>query len=390
MKIIYIANARIPTEKAHGYQICKMCEEFANLGHEVELWHPSRKNNISDDLFSYYKLASNFTEREIKSYDFIGNFGFYGPLRLYLQVLFFLVKLLILKIPADALVYTRSPEIAWLCKLKKIKVVYECHALPAKRKKIFLFLVGQSDVISVLTRRVKEWFTTNKIDAKKIIVSPDAVDLKVFDINLSQTEARQKFSLPVNAYIVGYTGNFKTQDMEKGISDVILAVKEIVAKKILEKDLLFVAVGGSEADVTYYKAMAETNNISDKCLFLPRTDLEGLAQYQKAFDALIIPFPFNKHYAYYTSPLKMFEYMAAKKPIIASDLPSLKEILDKDSAFFFLPGDYQSLARAIGEVQADPTRAATVASTVYSKVKDYSWNRRAEKIIDFINNKNFA
>ena len=37
MKIKYITNARIPTEKAHGYQICKMCEEFGRVGVEVEL-----------------------------------------------------------------------------------------------------------------------------------------------------------------------------------------------------------------------------------------------------------------------------------------------------------------------------------------------------------------
>ncbi len=52
MKLVYIANVRIPTEKAHGYQICKMCEEFSSQGIKVELWVPTRENNIKEDQIS--------------------------------------------------------------------------------------------------------------------------------------------------------------------------------------------------------------------------------------------------------------------------------------------------------------------------------------------------
>ena len=56
MKILYIANARIPTEKAHGFQICKMCEQLSLQGAEVELIVPKRKNKITQDVFQYYDL----------------------------------------------------------------------------------------------------------------------------------------------------------------------------------------------------------------------------------------------------------------------------------------------------------------------------------------------
>ena len=56
MKILYMANARIPTEKAHGYQICKMCEEFSSAGVEVELWAPTRENSIKKNAFDFYNL----------------------------------------------------------------------------------------------------------------------------------------------------------------------------------------------------------------------------------------------------------------------------------------------------------------------------------------------
>ena len=65
MKILYIANARMPTEKAHGIQIMKTCEAFAELGHEVELILPWRFNPIKEDIFEYYNVKKNF---KIKKY----------------------------------------------------------------------------------------------------------------------------------------------------------------------------------------------------------------------------------------------------------------------------------------------------------------------------------
>ena len=71
MKIIYITNSRVPTEKAYGYQISKMCEEFADAKNEVELWTPVRQSNIKEDIFSFYNIKNNFKIKEIKSFDFL-------------------------------------------------------------------------------------------------------------------------------------------------------------------------------------------------------------------------------------------------------------------------------------------------------------------------------
>ena len=58
MKITYLANIRIPTEKAHGIQIMKMCQAFANQGVRVELVVPKRKNQIRKEAFELIALAS--------------------------------------------------------------------------------------------------------------------------------------------------------------------------------------------------------------------------------------------------------------------------------------------------------------------------------------------
>ena len=60
MKLIYISNSRIPTEKAYGVQIVKMCEAFAKNGIDVTLLIPKRRSNTDKDLFSYYGVAPIF------------------------------------------------------------------------------------------------------------------------------------------------------------------------------------------------------------------------------------------------------------------------------------------------------------------------------------------
>ena len=70
MNILYIANLRLPTEKAYGLQIVKMCEAFANLDLHTTLLVPSRNNQIKKSIFEYYNVKGNFTFKKAWSPDF--------------------------------------------------------------------------------------------------------------------------------------------------------------------------------------------------------------------------------------------------------------------------------------------------------------------------------
>ena len=65
MKLLYLANARIPTEKAHGLQIMQNCEAFADHGAAVSLWAARRVNthamNQIDDPWTHYGVTRNFS-----------------------------------------------------------------------------------------------------------------------------------------------------------------------------------------------------------------------------------------------------------------------------------------------------------------------------------------
>src|SRR3989344_4089836 len=69
MRILYLANVRLPTERAHGVQIMKMCEAFANLGHTVELFIPRTFNHLTEDPFDWYAVKRVFRLRTVPSFD---------------------------------------------------------------------------------------------------------------------------------------------------------------------------------------------------------------------------------------------------------------------------------------------------------------------------------
>jgi glycosyltransferase involved in cell wall biosynthesis len=266
---------------------------------------------------------------------------------------------------------------------RKVKFVYEIHSLLSRNRidsfvdRTLSFFVNR--FIFVTKNLQERYMKKYRIDYSRTIVAPDAVDLNIFDLNLTADEARKKLSLPLDKKILCYTGRFKTMEMDKGINDIIKAVKELD-----NDDILFLAAGGSDKEIDYYKNIIEKSNMQKQIKLIGSRPQTGLAIYQKAADVLLMPFPYNKHYAYYMSPLKMFEYMAARRPIIASNLPSIKEILNDQNAVFCQPDNPSDLARAIGKVLNDHQHSESISGQAYRDVQNYTWAKRVEKILQFI------
>ena len=103
----------------------------------------------------------------------------------------------------------------------------------------------------------------------------------------------------------------------------------------------------------------------------------------RACDVTTIPWAWTEFSAYYTSPLKLFEYMAAGVPIVASRLPSLGEVLRHDeNGWLVEPGDPVALAEGIDEVLSDGDRSASLARQAAVDVQRYSWSNRGAQILD--------
>jgi len=86
----------------------------------------------------------------------------------------------------------------------------------------------------------------------------------------------------------------------------------------------------------------------------------------------------------FTSPIKLFEYMAAGCAVVAADLAPLREVLADDEAAWFRAGDAADLARALRALAADPARARAMGERLREKSAIYTWQARAEKLRDFL------
>ncbi|HWP61289.1 MAG TPA: glycosyltransferase [Candidatus Paceibacterota bacterium] len=374
MKIIYLANARIPTEKAHGIAIMRSCEAFARAGSAASLVVPRRRSS-SPDAFAHYGVEKNFRLIFLPTldlYDFVPD-----KLAFALQVSTFYVSaaLWLLFQSRANLIYTREPFPLRFSMLG-FRVAFECHRI-SRRRKAFFAAAKRAEKIIVISKALRDIFVSAGFIEKEILVAPSGVNLSVFDIETSKETARQELQLPLDAKIALYTGNFTTMGEDKGIGDIIEALKSA-------PEILFVAVGGSDEDIKRYEMKAREAGVQERVLLRGNAPQKRLALYQKAADVLLMPFPDTPHYRMHMSPVKMFEYMAADRPIIASDLPTIREVLNEQNALLVPPGDTRALALAMQLLFAQPELAARLSGRAHGDVAAYSWQERTRRVLQFL------
>ena len=379
MNLIYIANSRIPTNKAHGFQVMKMCEAFSNAGIEVELLAPRRFNSIKENPFSYYNIRETFKIRKTFVIDLIPLSKYLGAFANFVESITFALFSLSGLSRADAdVIYTRDQFSGWFLSFFKKRFVYEVHSFP-RHVALYRRIWKKAHKIIVITSALKNLVIKEGIPENKILIAPDAVDLKIFEsINADKDELRAELNLPKDSFLVGYVGKFKTLEMEKGIKTMIEALP------LSGNETKMVFVGGEESEIKEYKMFSNRFNVLPQCIFISYQPHAKVIRYIKAMDALVIPFPNKPHYAFYASPLKLFEYMASGRPIIASSLPALREILNDKNALFFKPDDAPDLARAIKMLKSSQMLGYHLSQQALADVQQYTWQKRAKNILNFI------
>lgn len=371
-KLLYIANLRLPTEKAYGIQIAKMCEAFASEDVEVILIYPFRKTPITDDFNIYYSVKNNFKIKMLWAPDFY----FPGKLdraSVLLKDFISGITLAIYGLFSGAdIIYSRDEWPLYFLSFLKKNLVYESHRF-SERRGIFYKRFKNLKTI-VITKQSKEDLIKIGFKTENILVAPDGVNLEEFNINLSKEQARTKVGLPPDRKIAMYTGHL----FEWKGANVLLET----ARKL--PDVLFVFVGGMEHDIKKFREEAKSlNNV----LILGQRPHKEIPAYLKAADVLVLPNSGKEEISrYYTSPLKMFEYMASGRPIVASKLSSISEILNDRNSVLVKPDDVDSLMAGIKKLLDNKAFGEELAKKALEDVQNYAWQKRAAKILDFIIN----
>ncbi len=377
MKIFYIVHTRMPTDKAYGLTIVRSCESFAVGGAEVTLVMPSLTTHERGDIFERYHVAHVFNVRHLFVLDFLRING--GRMMFALRIVSFYASAffyMLFRSRKNTVIYTRDVPLIELFSRIGFSVVYECHLISNNRAAFFRRCRHARHIITI-SDALKLAFVAEGFEAANIMVAPSGVDVGIFGNKVEKSQARRELSLPPDAKIVLYTGNFTTMGADKGITDIILALKEI-------PDVLFAAVGGADPDIARYRALAAQQRVDERVLLFGHSSQTTLARYQQAADVLLMPFPDTPHYRNHMSPVKMFEYMASGRPIIASDLPTIREVLTEQNAVIVPPGDPQAIAGAIQTLLNDPAQAEVCAAQAREDVDQYTWQNRAARILAFI------
>jgi glycosyltransferase involved in cell wall biosynthesis len=213
-----------------------------------------------------------------------------------------------------------------------------------------------------------------RFNADEVVIAPNGVDLERFaSLPATPELARQKLDLP-SAPTVMCTGHLYAG---RG-ADLFLAL----AKEIPQAS--FVWVGGRPEDIEIWKSRVESDNVTFTG-FIPNQDLP---LYQSAADVLLMPYSRSimgssgtADSASVASPMKMFEYMAAGRAIVTTDLPVIKEVLNEKNAVFCVPNDLEDWKSKIEELLTNESRRDELGKQALQDVRGYTWLARAEKVM---------
>ena len=361
MRLNYIANIRFPTEKAHGYQIARVCTELRAQGVDVTLYVPRRRNTIEQPWYTFYGLPQDLPVVYVPCVDLMMGNAIVDRIAFFIQLVTFGIALCFYTLDKKVPIMTRDKGLVWFFGILGFRVVFNAHraaATPATARML-------ARVAGVVSNSRGTADALVPIVTAPIIVIPNGSDENPYRTTPAST-LRAELSLPDDVTIVLYSGHLYSW---KG-------AETLFAAAVLEKEnnsILFVCVGGLPQDVTQYRSKALEQGLSN-IRYLGHQEKSSIPKYLAAADILVLPnTDEHEESRTQTSPLKLFEYLAAGKPIVVSDLPSLRSVVSDEEVVFVLPGDAKGLVGAIQGLMLDPVRRSALSEKSLSASARFTW-----------------
>jgi glycosyltransferase involved in cell wall biosynthesis len=384
VRILYFADIRFPLERANGVQTMQTCWALAARGHRVALVVRPDTSDTARDPFSFYGLPAN----PALSIEHVRAAG--PPAMRRAVYLMRAVARTLGRKRADAIL-TRDLGVAGallsLPRSLRPPVVYESHGFAPEVGRALPDLVTGAAAASGakqrrlanreqrVWRRAEGYVTITEALAAELAamfggretraVVPDGVRLDP-DRRFVPHAARRPPT-------VGYAGNLYPW---KGVDILLRALARL-------PDVGGLIIGGhpAEPDIGRLEALAAELGLRERVTFTGHVDPPQVMTRLGEADVLVLPNTATAISSRYTSPLKLFEYLAAARPIVASNLPALGEVLhDGTTALLVTPGDPDALAHGVRRVLDDAGLAGRLARGAFDAAADYTWDRRAERL----------
>jgi len=347
--VVYLGRSRLQRNRANLIQTLQMMEAFHQTGVDATLYLPPWPRSL--DLPSRLR-----------------DFGIESPLDIRSSWLLHrrwnakpFIKLYERRLRKAAGVYTRSVQISAALAAAGIPHQLEIHE--AERE-----LIGKgylADIVKHHRQALIQWlFPISQAAAdvliragavaERVLVSPSGTRLSAFD-PISPFDP-DRLSTPR----VVYLGRLSR---DRGL-DVF---QQIAAREI--------------ADVTLVGEQEDAVAASGKLQVVPFVPHRDVPIWWERSDLILLPYQRSLPHADSISPIKLFEAMAAGRPIVVSDLPAIREIVDHEkTALLVDPADTEGWIAAVRRLQNDPQLACRLAQAARERVREYSWAKRAEQI----------
>lgn len=378
MKLLYLFNMPMNTEKANIIQVIKMCNAFQKIGVDVTLALPKRKcspENI-EIIEREMNIPVQFNIKEYNKYTIkkrLSSLGTYWGIKTLLDK----------KIDFDYC-FVRNLFLASLSLRKGIRTIHELHEERLHGNRLINNLYCRKllknaysvNLIKfvVISHKLHDIWVERGIPPEKILVLHDAVDAKEYETVISRKEAR--LALGVNykykEKIVVYVGSLYE---DRGIEN-ILKLAATFSK------VSFMVVGGPEDQKEFYQLKTDKLGLTN-INFVGRVPHHKVKYYLFSADVLLMLYSRNVPTINVCSPLKMFESMAAERIIVGYGFPTIREILkDGETALLANPDSYHDLERKLQHslsLDYPNDIAKNARSTV---LNEHSWDGRARSIIE--------
>jgi glycosyltransferase involved in cell wall biosynthesis len=353
-----------------------MCYSFSKVFDEVELW-TGRARNIEEfnnikNVFDYYNIKATFSIKRFFQFDSVVlghlNEFIWANLRGVVYSINACLHLIKYKNYPEVIVYTRVWHVLFVYMLfKKIGLVnnqifYESH----KFSKPIVKILSKIDGLIVINRYLNTLYKEH--DIKQVFTAHDGVNIEEYaDIS------KYKFTPNKKEYIILYTGSLFSW---KGVNTLVDCIK------YLPKNFNLVCVGGSGKYLSDFKSYVDKTSESNRIKVIAHVSKKALLEYTESADVLVLPNSAKDKMSLYTSPIKLFEYMASNRPIVASNLSSITEILSNKNSFLFEPDNAKDLAENIQK--AISLDCSKFVSQACKDVESCTWEKRAYNIKGFI------
>ena len=389
MRLLYLADIRFPLERANGIQSIETCHALASRGHAVTLVVRPDTQTPPRDPYAFYGLP-RIAALHVEVAPLSG-----PPAARRAGYLTFAIGRALGRARQD-LIFTRDLALASLLShmpaAMRAPVIYEAHTIAADAAAARpALLTGGEPAAPAKLRRLasRDAYVWRKADAyvtitaglarelerrfgprPRVAVVPDGVRTP----GAEEVDGANAQSLPDSApFTIGYAGHLYPW---KGVELIVEAVTAL-------QDTRGLIVGGheQEPDLARIKALAEELDCASRITFTGPVPPSDVAARLRQADVLVLPNPASVISSEFTSPLKLFEYMAAGRPIVASDLPAVREILrDGENALLVEAGNPQALVAGITRLKTDRALGAQLARQAREDVRAFTWARRAERL----------